>query len=319
MSRVLAGSSRISAATHERVREAVKALDYHPNAIARSLARNETKTIGFLITRPAEQAFANPFFSEAIRGVGSVVHRRDRYLLLMTASNLAEERTQAIRLVQHRRVDGLILAVAHKDDRLVQELAAMHFPFVLIGRPFNPAPISWVNNDNVTVGAMAVEHLISQGHTRIGFIGGQPDTTVHQDRLAGYRQALARAGLAVEPHLEQDGNFTREGGYRAMQKLMALPNPPTGIFAIDDSMALGALEWLNERGRTVAVVGVNDDAVASYTKPSLTTVRLPIFDLGATAAQVLLDQIADAKTSPRQVILPSQLVVRASSLSGSAT
>lgn len=313
VSRVLAGSSRISPETHEKVREAMKSLNYHPNAIARSLARKSTQTVGFLISRPAEQAFANPFFSEVIRGIGTVLHDRGFYLLLATANTPAEERTVALRLVRQRRVDGMILASARSGDRLVPELSHEGLPFVLIGRSAHPMPISWVNNDNVAVGTMAAEHLLERSHRRVGFIGGQPDTTVDQDRRAGYRQTLNRAGIAVHPDWEREGGFTKEGGYRAMSELMALPEPPTAVFSVDDSMALGALQWLQEHGEKVALVGVNDDPLAAYANPPLSTVRLPIFDLGAAAAATLADLITGGDETPQVVMLPSQLVVRASS------
>lgn len=314
VSRVLAGSNRISPETHEKVRAAMVELNYHPNAIASSLAKRATQTVGLLISRPVEQAFTNPFFSEVIRGIGSLLHERGFYLLMATANTPAEERTVALRLLRERRVDGLILASSRSGDRLLQDLVGEGFPFVLIGRVPEPLPISWVNNDNVAVGAMAVEHLLFRGHRRIGLIGGQADTTVDQDRRQGYRRALSRVGIAPIPAWEQEGGFTKEGGYRAMAALMALPEPPTAVFAIDDSMALGAQEWVLEHGSgPVALVGVNDDPLAAYAHPPLSTVRLPIFDLGATAARLLVDHVTSGDSTPQRVVLPSELVVRASS------
>ncbi|HWI65594.1 MAG TPA: LacI family DNA-binding transcriptional regulator [Symbiobacteriaceae bacterium] len=314
VSRVLAGSSRISPDTQEKVRATMKALNYHPNAIARSLVHKETHTIGLVIARPAEQAFANPFFPEVMRGIGSVLYAEGYSLMLTMTANPTEERRESMRMLRQRRVDGVILTSAHIHDQLIDDLLSEGFPAVLIGRVPDLRPLSWVNNDNVAVGQMAVEHLVSRGHRRIGLISGPLDLTFTEDRHAGYSQAMLRAGLSVLPEYQVDGGFTKEGGYRAMIQLLNLPDPPTAVFCIDDAMAVGALMALKEQGkqRSVAILGVNDDPLTALIDPPLSTVRIPVFDLGATAARMLIDLLRHRVEGPRQVILPSQLVVRES-------
>lgn len=318
VSRVLAGSARISVETQERVRAAMKELNYHPNAIASSLARRSTGTIGLIIARPAEQAFANAFFPEVIRGIGTVLQPEGYNLLLSTTANFQEERQACLRLLRQRRVDGVILTSVRSRDRLVGDLLAEDFPFVLIGRGPEGKPVTWVNNDNVAVGAMAVAHLIGQGHRRIALINGPDDLVVCLDRRQGYLNGLAAAGLPGRPEYLREGGFTREGGYRAMGELLDLPEPPTAVFCVDDPTALGALFCLRERGVPcgpggVALVGVNDDPLAGLITPGLSTVRIPILEMGATAARLLIDRVARPNSLPRQVILPSTLVVRESS------
>jgi DNA-binding LacI/PurR family transcriptional regulator len=315
VSRVLAGSSRISPETQEKVRQAMKDLNYHPNAIARSLVHKSTFTVGLVIARPAEQAFANPFFPEVMRGIGSVLYAEGYNLMLSMTATPAEERSACMRLLRGRRVDGVILTSARMHDELIDDLLAEEFPFVLIGRVADHRPVTWVNNDNVAVGEMAAEHLVSRGHQRIGLIGGQPDLTVSTDRRQGYINALTRAGLPLHAEYEMDGGFTKEGGYRAMFRLLRLPLPPTAVFCIDDAMAVGAMMALREAGMTrqVALVGVNDDALTALVDPPLSTVRIPVFDLGATATRMLVENLRSKVTGTRQVILPSQLVVRESS------
>jgi len=312
VSRVLAGSSRISPQTHEKVQAAMKALKYHPNAIARSLAQKTTQTIGLVMARPVEQAFANPFFPEVMRGIGSVLHARGYHLLLSMAATPAEERAACLKLLRQRHVDGVILTTSHSKDRLVDDLLKEGYPFVLIGRAEGQRAASWVNNDNVAVGAMATEHLISRGHRRIALINGPLDTLVALDRRKGYLDALTRGGLSRRPEWEMDGGFSKEGGTRAMHGLLSLPEPPTAVFCVDDATAVGALIALKERGKigAVAIAGVNDDPLTALTDPPLTTVRIPVFDLGATAATVLIDGLTGRVTGPRQIILPSQLIVR---------
>lgn len=317
VSRVLAGSSRISPETQERVRQAMRELRYHPNAIARSLARRTTHTLGLIISRPMEVAFANPFFAEAIRGIGAAVHQEGYHLLLAATPDPKDERTTCLGLLRGGRVDGVILARSLVNDRLIRDLSNEGYPFVVIGRVTDGAAVNWVNNDNVAVGAMAVEHLLERGHRRVGLIKGPGEQVVSLDRRAGYLDALRRAHIEPRTDYEVDGGFSREGGYQAMARLLDLPEPPTAVFASDDAMALGALECCRERGvavpRRIALVGVNDDPLTALLHPPLSTVRIPIFELGATAAKTLVEVLTKGGDAPRQVILPSQLMVRASS------
>jgi DNA-binding LacI/PurR family transcriptional regulator len=315
VSRVLAGSSRISPATQQKVRETMRELNYHPNANARSLVRNVTHTIGVFISHPAEQAFANSFFPEVMRGIGSALHGAGYNLMLTMTGSEQEEHARCLKLLRQRRVDGVILTSARVHDRLLDDLLDEQHPFVLIGRAPSHRQVTWVNNDNVDLGAMAVEHLVSRGHRQIAFIHGPSDLTVTVDRCEGYRRTMSRFGLPLLPGYEADGGFTREGGYLRMQQMLQLPEPPTAVFCSDDTMALGALIALKERGcaRSVALLGVNDDPITALIDTPLSTIRIPIFDMGATAARLLVDVLAQRVTGPRQVILPSQLVVRESS------
>lgn len=315
VSRVLAGSSRISPETHEKVRAAMKELKYHPNAIARSLLTKATHTIGLIIARPAEQAFTNPFFPELMRGIAAVLHEKGYNLMLTMASSPQEERSACLKLLRQRRVDGVVLTSARVKDRLIDDLLAEEHSFVVVGRVPDLRPVNWVNNDNVAVGAMAVEHLVSRGHRQIALINGPADLMVAIDRRQGYLDAMRRAELPVEPEYEVNGAFTREGGYRAMMQLLSLRHPPTAVFCSDDAMAVGALTALRERGLVgaVALVGVNDDPLTALLDPPLSTIRIPVFDLGATAARMLVDILSGKVEGPRQIILPSQLIIRASS------
>lgn len=317
VSRVLAGSSRISPETQERVREAMKELRYHPNAIARSLARRSTHTLGLIISRPVEVAFANPFFAEVIRGIGAVLDQEGYHLLLAFTPDPKSERSICLGLLRGGRVDGVLLTRTFVNDRLVHDLHGEGYPFVVIGRVLDDVDVNWVNNDNVAVGAMAAEHLLEQGHRRVALVGGPLELVVSVDRREGFGQALHRAGLEPRPEYEINGGFTREGGYRAMETLLALPEPPTAVVAADDAMALGAWQCCRDRGLAVpddvAIIGVNDDPITSMLTPPLSTVRIPIFDLGAAAAKLLVEVLEKGGGVPRHMILPSELMIRASS------
>lgn len=315
VSRVLGGSPRISVETQERVRDAMRSLNYHPNAIARSLARRTTGTLGLIIDRPAEQAFTNPFFTEVIRGISSVIHAEGFNLLLVTHTSPQEGRKNCLQLLRQRRVDGVILAGSRVRDRLIDDLVAEGHPFVLIGRVLDDRPISWVNNDNEGIGAMATDHLIGCGHRRIAMISGPSEFVVTVDRRHGFEQSLRQAGVPLVHDYLREVLFTREGGYQAMSALLNLVTPPSAVFCGDDNLAVGALFCLRERGIPcgpggIALIGVNDDPVSELVTPALSTVRIPVFDLGGTAARLLLDRLVRRSEAVPQVFLPGTLVVR---------
>lgn len=317
VSRVLASSSRISAATQRRVRDAVAALDYHPNSIAQRLVQRRSRSIGVVIPRRIADALANPFFPELLRGIGTVL-QAERYNLVLTMPEDPEgEHEQAIRLLRGREVDGLILTGSRVHDRLIPELERRHSPHVLVGRLERKRAGHWIDNDNVGVGRLATEHLLELGHRRIAIITGPMDLVVSRQRLSGYRAALAVAGVTPNERYEVEGSFTRASGREAMARLLALDARPTALFACDDVMAIGAMDLLRERKVPVpdeiSVVGVNDDPRAPYLTPPLTTVRIPIFEMGVTAATRLLDVLRGVVTEEALTLLPSEVVVRASS------
>lgn len=322
VSRVLAGNPRISPETHEKVRAVMDELRYYPHAIARSLVTKSSKTIGLVTSRPASQAFANPFFAEVIRGIGSVLENEGYNLLLYTGHGERKEREACLEMLRSRHVDGVILTISRRGDQLIESLVNEQQHFVLIGRPsdgdgrLNSPGASWVNNDNVAAAGVAVEHLLSLGHRRIACVAGPQEWVFCFDRLLGYQQALERAGIPLDPALVLTGAATREDGQQALARLMALPEPPTAIVAVDDSVALGVMEAALRRGVRVpadlALVGFNDDPIANWTRPSLTTVRIPVFDLGMMAARTLLGRLQSPFPGGNQIVLPSQLVVRES-------
>src|SRR5690606_32193153 len=194
VSRVIADHPRISRATKERVRAVMRELNYHPNAVARSLVRRRTQTIGVALSRSAEAALANPFFPEVLRGIGSFARQARYSLTLTTATTYDEERQQCMELLTQRRVDGLIVLASRIDDPLVDWLADNGYPFVVLGRvPGREVP--HVNNDNTAAARRATEHLLEHGHRRIGFVGGPAELIVGVDRGGGYKPAPEAGGL----------------------------------------------------------------------------------------------------------------------------
>ena len=320
VSRVISGSNRISPATKDKVRAAMKELDFHPNAIARSLASKTAGAIGLVVSRSPENAFANSFFPEVIRGIGSVLGRHGYYLLLIMTDDPEVERSQTLAALQSRRVDGAIVTSSRVSDPLFRQLLDEGRKFVLIGRVLEDLPVSYVDNDNVKVGYMATRHLIEAGYRRIAMISGDPEYVVSLDRIEGYKKAVSEAGMEFRKEYLVNAGFTREAGEEACCKLLALDEPPDAVFAADDTMASGAIRAVLKSGlrvpEDVGVIGVNDDPLASMMRPTLSTVRIPVFELGVWAARILVDLLSNGETVPRQMVLPGKLVVRESSSAG---
>jgi len=316
VSRVISDHPRISQATKERVRRVMKELGYHPNAIARSLVTQSSRTIGLVLSRAAETALANPFFPEVIRGIGAVANQARYALLLSTSLTPQEELDECVEMLESHRVDGVILLASRVKDRLVARLVQEGHPFVVVGRVPQGEGVWWVNTDNTQAAREAVEHLLALGHRRIGCLAGDPDYLVTQDRVAGYRQALEEAGIPFDPHLVRYTDFSRDQGWAAARELLQQTPQPTAFFATDDLLAWGAVQAAGDLGLAVpgqvSVVGFNDDPLSAYVAPPLTTVRVPIFELGRVAAQLLLERLQNPDAPARQVLVPTELVVRRS-------
>ena len=316
VSRVIADHPRISPNTKERVRLVMAELGYYPNAIARSLVNQTSSSIGVIRSRLTQGDFANPFFPAVIQGISSVAHKYGLHLVLSTSSSFTQEDEECLNLLRQRRVDGVILLASHRQDKLIPRLIAEGFPFVLIGRHEGPEVINWVNNDNVADARAAVEYLLGRGHRRIACLDGDPRYVVSVDRRLGYEQALVAHSIDVDQALVEHSEFSVEGGYQATLRLLQKEREFSAIFAVDDLIAIGAMRALQERGckvgDDVAVVGFNNTILGAYVQPALTSVHVPIYELGQIAVQMLTAQIYGSGAYPDHKMLQVELVVRGS-------
>ncbi|MEU1086104.1 LacI family DNA-binding transcriptional regulator [Streptomyces sp. NPDC005576] len=316
VSRVINGSPRVSDQTRETVEAAIAELGYVPNRAARALAGNRTDAIALVVPEPEARFFAEPYFSDIVRGVGAALADTDMQLLLTLAGNDRERRRLAQYLTAHR-VDGVLLVSVHADDPLPELLEQLGMPCVISGQRSADEPLTSVDSDNFQGGRSAVAHLIAQGRRTIGTITGRLEVYGAQRRLDGYRQAIAEAGLPPDERLIALADFTEEGGARAMRELLARHPDLDAVFAASDVMAAGARHVLREAGRRipddVALVGFDDSVVARHMEPGLTSVRQPIEEMGRAMTEVLLQQITDPTDERRHLVLPTELVVRTSS------
>ena len=315
VSRVVNGSPKVSPEVRAQVERAVAKLGYVPNRAARSLVTRRADSVALVVSESHARFFSEPFFAGMVRGVSAALAETGVQLLLLIAQDLPD-RSRLERYVVGGPDAGVLRASLHGDAPRPGAREGASGPAGLAGRPAGPLPASYVDADNRGGAGKAVEHLVRRGRRRIATITGPLDMGVGLDRLEGYREGLAAAGLAADEDLVEPGDFTEEGGAAAMARLLARPGPPVdAVFAASDLMAAGALRALRAAGRRVpedvAVVGFEDSAVARYAQPPLTTVRQPIEEMGRQATRMLLAKIA-GETGGMHLILDVDLVVRAS-------
>lgn len=309
VSRVVNGSSAVSPTALEAVQRAIADLNYVPNRAARSLASRQTHAIALVVPEDTTRFFGDPFFAAIVSGINARISRSDYVLNLFIASDDPGDKTTSY--VRSGSVDGAFIVSHHTSDLYIDRIAAA-VPVVYGGRPVREREDDYyVDVDNVRGGREATAHLIERGHRRIGTITGPLTMPAGIDRLEGYRQAMAAAGLAEE--IVEEGDFTADGGSAAVARILAQDRLPDALFIASDLMARGALATLGLAGIRVpddiAIVGFDDSPVATSVSPQLTTVRQPSFAQGQGMADVLLDLLAGR--SPRHVtMLDTELVVR---------
>ncbi|MEU0223847.1 LacI family DNA-binding transcriptional regulator [Streptomyces sp. NPDC006284] len=322
VSRVINGSPRVSDATRAAVEAAVAELGYVPNTAARALAANRTDAIALVVPEPETRFFAEPYFSDMLKGVGSELADTEMQLLLIFAGSDRERQRLAQYLAAHR-VDGVLLVSVHADDPLPDLLSQLEIPAVISGPRSAAESLASVDSDNFGGARSAVEHLLARGRRRIAHITGRLDVYGAQRRVDGYREALRDAGHEPDEGLIEAGDFTEEGGRRAMAELLRRRPDVDAVFAASDVTAAGAGQVLREAGRRipddVALVGYDDSAIARHMEPPLTSVRQPIEEMGRAMIDLLLTEIADRRPAAsrgldrHQVVLATELVERRSS------
>ena len=318
VSRVVNGSPKVSTDVRRSVEKAISRLGYVPNPAARSLVTRRSDSIGVVITEPSARLFDDPFFPRLLRGISAELAAAELQLVLLMPESPSDE-ARLERYLSAGHVDGALLASLHGDDPLPERLAQRGLPLVVGGRP-QRSGVSFVDVDNRDGARSAVEHLASIGRRRIATITGPSDMAAGIDRLGGYEDGLARAGLPEDPKLIATGDFTYEAGAAAMRQLLAARPDLDAVFAASDLIAAGAVSTLRAAGRRVpddvAVIGFDDSAIALTTDPPLTSVRQPIEEMGREMARLLLVSIGRRDAAPRHVILGTRLVRRASTDGG---
>ena len=311
VSRAFANPEAVREQLRTRVYEAARALRYQPSRVARSLRAGTSQTIGVVI--PDLQ---NPFFTAVVRGVEGVLQAAGFSLLLGNSDENPGREEELLTTLRAEGVAGIIFVPLNPKKSTYQQILDPRMPLVAVDRLPHQLKVDLVTVANAAGARMAVAHLIERGHRRIALLGGPSRHSTAVERERGYVAALRGASVAIRPDLIYRGDFREGGGYDGMRALLAVPHPPTAVFAANNLMTMGALRALHEKGRQIpgdmALVGFDDIPWATSLNPPLTTVAQPEAEIGRTAAELLLARINDPDRPVRHVVLEPALVVRAS-------
>lgn len=301
VSRVLNNVGPVDEQTRKRVRQAARKLRYVPNALGRNLSTRRTDAIGLLLPD-----LFGEFFSEVLRGADQTV-QQSQYHLVVSSSHNNKEAIRAALNMMRGRVDGLVIMSPHIDAQTLTENLPQSLPVVLLNCYVQAEGFDSLNIDNFGGSFAMTEHLIAHGHSRIAIICGTKENFDANERLRGYRTALQHHGIPVDERLIFPGTFSESAGYEATKHLLDSAPRPTAIFASNDSMAIGALSALRERGIQVpgqmALAGFDDVPIARYLTPSLSSVQVGIHNLGVRAIETVLHAVRNKNAHQKQQML----------------
>lgn len=297
VSRVVNGESKVSPATAAKVSDAAARLGYSPNELARGLAARRSRTIGLMIAD-----ISNPFFADCAKGVEVVAQEKGYAVVLCASAEDDETERRLLKLMVRRRVDGLLLVpVAHDHGEELAAEQATGLPIVTLDRPVEDAPLDAVLVENRKGAREATRHLVGHGHERIAFVADTRHLYTARERLAGYREALAEAGLGP---IHRFGAVDVASAARVTRELLALPahERPTAFFAHNSLITAGILRALDDANLSapedVALIGFDDFELMSALRPNLTAVRQPAYEMGRRAAELLFDRLENDPASP---------------------
>lgn len=316
VSMVVNNDPRVNPATRRKVERVIRDLGYVPNLMARGLVGGKTNTVS-LVTESLKDE--SNFFGRlaVLEGLDEGLRGKHYVLNVFYVDPEETSRETVFRIVRQHNFDGMfVLLPPTEEPGYIEFLADESIPFVLVNHFYDDPQVPSVSFVNSEVGHKATEFLIRKGHRRIAYIGGPEKETANIERLRGYRQALDENGITFDPTLVFHGNFQVDGGYHAMKALIERNENSTAVFSGNDSQALGVYHALYEMGkvpgRDMAVLGCDDQEMSKSLMPPLTTVAVPFYKMGQTAAWLLTQILSGEDVPSRQIILPSMIVERES-------
>lgn len=314
VSRVINHKDDVNSETRQRVMQVIEELDYRPSAIARSLATQQTRTIGLVIPD-----VSNPFFADITRGIEQLAYAQGYHVFLCNTEEDPARELALIESLEEKRVDGLVLCSSRLSEALLADLLPRLPAVVLINRTISiddDDPFPSVILDDEHGGWLATNHLIQRGHSRIGLLAGPANSFSGQGRHTGYLTAMAAAGLSSQPGWIVNCQPSVEGGYLAARSLLHQHPELTALFCYNDLVSVGALQACSELSRRIPqdlmVVGYDDIPLAALVSPTLTTCRVQRRELGALAVDALLERLRDCTEGCKQIVLQPDLVIRQS-------
>jgi len=313
VSRVINNSGYISQETQERVMKAVTELGFVPNALARSLRFKQTKTIALVLTD-----ITNPFFTTLARGVEDAASKNGFTVMFSNTDESVAEEAEHINTLLQKQVDGVLLVPAGSSSETITFIQERGTPLVVLDRRVPGVLVDTVRCDSLPGAYEVTRHLIELGHRRIAMLSGPLEISTSADRAAGYRRAMQEAGIAIDPQWLRYGMFTQRSGYELARDILPLTPRPTAVFAGNNFIAIGAYTALREAGlripQDISLVTFDDLPAPLVLEPFLTTVDQPAYEMGYQATQLLLAYLGgEPPAEPREILLPTRLIIRCSS------
>ena len=312
VSHVVNGTRKVDSKTAARVHTAIEELGYRPNALARSMRRGQTHTVGIVIPD-----IANPFFGDLARSLEDHLFEAGYSAIICNSDGDVAKESRYLDVLLSKKVDGLLLVAASQPTEGLVDLVERGPPTIVVDRELDDLPLSHVLVENHRGGYLAGRHLLDLGHRDIGVIEGPGGLGTSARRLEGFQSALAEVGIGLSPGRIVRGDFRSASGRSAMEGWLRSEHPPSAVFAENDLMAVGALSAAHAAGvdvpRDISVVGFDGIAFGADVTPPLTTVGQSTDDMAAAAAELLFERLHDVGAKRRLVELPVSLAIRGSS------
>ena len=304
------GPRPVSPETRRRVERAIEELEYYPNELARSLSRKQTGIIGLIIP-----SLLNPVYAEIADSLTRHCATEGYRVILGSSGRHHQTEVEFAKSLRSKKVDGVIMIPSESPEEILKPLQQAHIPTVVLEHELPNTHCIAI--DDLQGGHLATQHLLSLGHRRIGMIRRRPTTALSRMRYVAFQDTLQAAHISLDPTLVIECEAGQASGYASMQKLLALPEPPTAVFAHNDVLAMGAMSAIYQAGlavpHDVSIVGYDDTISSAYLNPPLTTIKLPIAEMGHAAGKKILGLIKNGNSfSPGTTTLPVELIVRAS-------
>ncbi len=315
VSRALNGGEDVGPQTRERILEVAQRLRYRPSHVARSLVRQQTESVGILVSDFNKDSGGHHFMFDVLAGIHDQLSEYGYDVVLMSTNTARQRMVSYVDFCTERRLEGVVVMGLRLDDPYFSELVDSLLPTVAIDLPVLSEHCGYVMSDNINGAKFAVKHLLSKGHRKIAFVNGHQQAAVSLDRLRGYQEAMWAAGITDLSNLVINSDFTYEGGVEATQQLLHQCPDVTAVFYASDLMAIGGMKGLSLAGRRVpddvAVVGFDNIDLGAIVTPALTTVGQRRYPMGQTAVSMLYSMLRDGDAPTGRLLAP-ELVVRSS-------
>lgn len=321
VSRAMNNSAKVSSAKKKRIDNAIKELDYMPNILAQNMISKRLNNIGVVLSHSPDRILQTPYVSRMMIGFANGFMNTNSETILVLANTAKEETEKCIKLYNYGAANGFILMGARCNDQTCVELYKRNIPFVILGHPdpdaksgVNSSMINSVDTDSISDTKEITRLLISKGHRRIALIHSSLDYMVNRERLSGYRLALAESNINYSPELVFEIGYTIEDALESAHSILNLKQLPDAVVTSDDMKAVTFIKCATEKNirvpEDISVVGHNNYSESMICTPSLTTVNVPIEELGLVCANLLTQIIKEPNQSPQRIILPTYTVMR---------